>query len=113
MCANYALPNIASTILTPCQATDAPPRPALCEKLRNRLKSLKMFPFREIVFHAVWYQECLSISRTKFRGNMNFEARISKKGRFNYVPQNVQWHDLPHAVRRNLLCPQGSGRRIG
>jgi len=59
----YALPNTASTIPTPCQVTDASPTPALSEKLRDRLKSLKMFTFRAIIFHAVWYRECFSISR--------------------------------------------------
>jgi len=63
MCANYVLSDIASTILTPCQVTDARPTPALCEKLHQRLKSLTVFTFRAIIFHAVWHQECLSILR--------------------------------------------------
>jgi hypothetical protein len=36
-------------------------------KMRNRLKSLKTFPFRAVVFDAVWYRDCLSNSRTEFR----------------------------------------------
>jgi hypothetical protein len=48
------LSNIASAILTPCQATGRLPTRALCEKFRRWLKSLKTFSFRAIVFHAVW-----------------------------------------------------------
>jgi hypothetical protein len=32
-------------------------------KLWHWLKSLSMFTFRAIIFHAVWHQECLSIWR--------------------------------------------------
>jgi hypothetical protein len=105
VCANYALPNVASVILTPWPGYGRAAKARTLLKMRNRLKSLKMFIFRAIVFRAVWYQECLSISRSKFRGNMNFKARISKKGDLTYVPQNVQCHDLPDAVGGDLLCP--------
>jgi hypothetical protein len=36
--------------------------------------------FRAILFDAVWHRECYPISRIEFRGDMNYEARITHKG---------------------------------
>jgi len=66
----YALPS--PPVLTTLQVTDAHAKPAL-RKLRNRHNSLKTLPFRGIVFHFVWHQECLSISRTKLRDDTHLK----------------------------------------
>jgi hypothetical protein len=76
----FRLPNISSFILTRCQVTDGQPEPALCQKLGHRPKLLKMFTFPAIIFQAVWYEECLSISRMKIPRRYEFEARITEKG---------------------------------
>ena len=62
-CAITPIKYFASTILTSSHAMDTALSPALCEKLRHRLNSLKMFTFWVIIFHMVWYPECLCISR--------------------------------------------------
>jgi hypothetical protein len=59
-----SLPFLGATILTPLPGYRTRSGKAVAKKKLSRLKSLEMFLFPEMAFQAVWYEECLSISRS-------------------------------------------------